>query len=375
MTHPARPSPVRRRTARTALAALTALALLLTGALAGPAAADGDRDDRPGRGRAVELTVMSQNLYLGSSLLPAVQATTQEEFLGAVAGIWTSVQTTDFPTRSEALAEEIAEEEPDLIGLQEVAEWTLVDRTTAPPTASELDFLDVLLADLAAEGLSYSVAAVSDNADIGPVPLVQPCAGPVGSCLLTFRDRDVVLVNDHTPGLRVRRADHGRFAAQVALPTPVGPLSFDRGWALVDVKYRGAKARFLNTHLETDDFPAVQLAQGLELLAGPLARRGRAIAVGDFNSAADGSTTATYRVLTALLRDAWTAAGDGPGLTCCQTPLLANPVSTHRTRIDLVLTRRASATDADLIAEEAFRPAPPRWISDHAGVIADIRLR
>ncbi len=43
------------------------------------------------------------------------------------------------------------------------------------------------------------MAAVSVNAVIGPVPLVSPCASTtVGACLLTFTDRDVILVNQDT---------------------------------------------------------------------------------------------------------------------------------------------------------------------------------
>ncbi len=47
--------------------------------------------------------------------------------------------------------------------------------------------------------------------------------------------------------------------------------------------------------------------------------------VGDFNSAADGSSTPTYGLLTARLRDAWSVRGPAPGYTCCQEPTLTNP--------------------------------------------------
>jgi hypothetical protein len=77
-----------------------------------PASAGVDRGPGP-------LRVMAQNLYLGASLTPALQATTTSEFLAAVAGIYRSSQDNDFSVRAAALAEEIHAHEPDLIGLQE----------------------------------------------------------------------------------------------------------------------------------------------------------------------------------------------------------------------------------------------------------------
>ena len=64
-----------------------------------------------------ELTVMSQNLYLGADLTPAVTATTPEEFVAALNGIFAEFAATDYVTRSGAIADEILAAGPDLIGL------------------------------------------------------------------------------------------------------------------------------------------------------------------------------------------------------------------------------------------------------------------
>ena len=74
----------------------------------------------------------------------------------------------------------------------------------------------------------------------------------------------------------------------------------------------------------------------------------------------------------------------GLGSSCCQesiTPLLApgaltNQVSTLRTRIDLILSRGSarSTGDAELIGNTRFQEVPPFWPSDHAGVVAKVRL-
>lgn len=334
-----------------------------------------------------ELTVMTQNMYLGSSLNPALEAKTPEAFVEAVAQIYATVQYTNFPQRAEAIADEIKAEGPDLIGLQEVSKWTTGG--VNPPAG--YDFLAILENDLNARGLRYTVAAVSHNANIGPAPLalaqqgcVQP--GPVITCSVQLEDRDVILVNDDTPGLTWGNPQSGRYATQQTIESPVGPLSFDRGWASIDARLKQLPFRFVTTHLETEESPLVQQAQAAEFLAGP-GKGGTIIATGDFNSASDGSTTTSYAQLTApgKFRDSWNEKLLGPGSSCCQesnTPPLApgalnNPVSTLRTRIDLILSRGAARSDGDdahLIGDTPFQATPPFWPSDHAGVVSELSL-
>jgi hypothetical protein len=320
-------------------------------------------------GNATQVTAMTRNLYLGADLGPAISAPDAPAFLAAVAGIYANVLATDFPTRAGALAGEVAATHPDLIGLEEVSRWTV----SGPSPAPSLDFLDILQANLAARGLHYDVAAVSDNASIGPVPLVGPLCDSlvVGACLLQFQDRDVILVNHDRAGLTTSGARHGRYATQLVVNTPVGPLSFDRGWATVEVGLTSHHFRFALTHLETEAAPAVQEAEAVEFRAAVKAP-GNVLAVGDFNSASDGSQTASYAFLTSdYFRDA--AAGVGP--TCCQTGTLADPVSHLATRIDLVLTHGSLLpAGAVKVGAAPFEAKAPYWASDHAGVVATLRL-
>jgi len=337
-----------------------------------------------------DLTVMTRNLYLGSSLGPALEAATPEAFVEGVARIYATVQYTNFPQRADAIADEIEESDPDLVGLQEVTKWT-TGGVNPPPG---YDFLAILENDLEARGLDYSTAAIAHNANIGPAPLalaeqgcVQPGpTGPVITCSVQLEDRDVILVNDDTPGLTWSNPQSGRYTAQQSIESPVGPLSFDRGWASIDAKLKHQPFRFVNTHLETEESPLVQEAQAAEFLAGP-GKGGTIVATGDFNSASDGSTTTSYAQLTApgKFRDSWDEGLLGPGSSCCQesnTPPLApgalnNPVSTLRTRIDLILSRgaaRSDGDDAELVGDTPFQAAPPFWPSDHAGVISTLHL-
>ena len=364
-------------------ASLTAALLATLGLMASAANADGG--SWAGKRK---LTVMTQNLYLGSSLGPALEAKTPEEFIEAVARIYATVQYTNFPARASAIADEIQAKKPDLIGLQEVTQWK-TEGLNPPPG---YDFLAILEGDLEARGLHYEVAAVAHNASIGPAPLVvseETCPvleGPQFTCSVTLEDRDVILVNEDTPGLTWSNPQSGHYTAQQVIESPVGPLSFDRGWASIDAELKGQPFRFVDTHLETEESPPIQEAQAAEFLAGPGAGE-TTIATGDFNSAADGSTTGSYALLTAphKFRDAWNEGPLGPGLTCCQesnTPPLApgalnNPASTLKTRIDLILSRGAAHSNghgAELVGDTPFQAEPPFWPSDHAGVVAELRL-
>ena len=356
---------------RRALAARSGVAAIAALVLAGTLSAPASAHDDPGK-----LTVLTRNLYLGSSLAPALLAQDPASFLGAVATIYGTAQFTNFPARAQAVADEVKTAAPDLVGLQEVSRW----ETSGPGTPPSQDFLAILQGALASRGLHYSVAAVSDNANIGPVPLVTPCASPViGACLVTLRDRDVILVNDDRRGLRWSNPRHGNYQAQqfFAPPLPGAPaVSFNRGWASIDGRNRGQRFHFVNTHLETEDFPAVQEAQAAEFLAGPVLGHGDDIATGDFNSAADGSTTATYAALTSRFKDAWRTNRGDPGFSCCQNSTLTNPVSQLGSRIDLVLSHGgAKPLRARLVGNVPFQATPPFWASDHAGVVATLRLR
>ena len=74
-------------------------------------------------GKAVQVEVMTRNIFLGADLGPALGAGGFEEFIEANGGILREVDETNFPLRAQGLAEEIKRKKPDLIGLQEVAWW------------------------------------------------------------------------------------------------------------------------------------------------------------------------------------------------------------------------------------------------------------
>lgn len=333
------------------------------------------RDDRT-------LTVMTRNLYLGASLSRPLAATTPGELVTAVTTTFAIVQATNFPERAGALADEIAAAGPDLVGLQEVALWRSQFPSDLSPipnaTTVEYDFLQLLLDALDARGVHYAPVVILTTVD-----QEGPRLTPAGLQDIRFTDRDVILVRvDHKgPNLKLSNIDGQSFTTNVVvpgIPGLTGPVVIRRGWVSVDVKARGRTVRFISTHLITPDAPAVQVAQAEELLAGPAATDLPVIMVGDFNSAADGSGTATYgKLIAGGFVDAWNVARPGdPGLTCCQTETLRNPASTLSARIDLILFRGDFDVEAiDVVGDNpADRTPSGLWPSDHAGVTATLEV-
>jgi endonuclease/exonuclease/phosphatase family metal-dependent hydrolase len=357
--------------------------MLLLGALLAvlplPAFADGVESPGPHR----EITVMTRNLYLGADLARTITARSLEEFIAAVTQTFAVVQATNVAERAEALADEIEATDPDLIGLQEVALWRSqfpADFSPIPnATTVELDFLAILLEALARRGLGYAVVGISTGTDVEAPRFTRS-----GLEDLRFTDREVLLARDGrgSSGPELFNARAGHFTTNLAVSSVAGQVTLQRGWVSVDARVRGKKFRFITTHLETEDFaegaPAVQAAQAEELLQGPADTDLPVVLLGDFNSRADSTGTATYgKLLAAGFDDAWqTAHPQRPGFTCCQAEDLRNPVSSLDQRIDLVLLRGGfDVEDVRLVGSQPSERTPSGlWSSDHAGVVATIEL-
>jgi endonuclease/exonuclease/phosphatase family metal-dependent hydrolase len=333
-----------------------------------PAHAASSTNGQDGR---VGLRVITQNLYLGASLTPALTAKTGEEFLQAIATIYGKAQASDYRARASAFAAEAERTQPHVIALQEVVRW----ETSGPGVAGELDFLTIVQAALKDRGLEYEVAVAGVNAQLGPLPLISPCdSTTLGACQVSLIDRDVILVRSNRPHLSWSDPQSGRFAAQAAAPVPGGgTVSLDRGWVSVLVTRLGRTVRVANTHLEVSGFPDIQQQQAAELRTQLAGETKRTIVVGDFNSAADGSTTPTYADMVVDYADAWPPAA-GEGFTCCLAEDLSGGTLSRRIDFLFYRGRVMRVRDAELVGAEPFQQQTPRYISDHHGVLAAFGL-
>lgn len=331
------------------------------------------------------LTVMTRNLYLGGDIF-AVVAPGPEPIPLRVTRLWQQIVASDFPERAGAIASEIEDAAPHLVGLQEVPIYRIdpvsdaIAGGTRPATIVALDFLATLRDSLAARGLCYDVAVAVQLTDVELPMLVS--TSPVAFSDIRYTDRDVILSRCDVP---TSDPQGGVYAARLTVSVGGVTVSVLRGWTSVLATVGGVTYRFANTHLETQAAPPIQLAQARELIAVLAGETRPVVLVGDFNTDALGSDTPTYGVLLdeGGFEDAWSEAHPRePGYTSSLPASLFGPPELD-TRIDLVLVRYGfhasqnagivGGVHAEVIGEELDdRTASGRWPSDHAGVVVTL---
>ena len=347
-----------------------------------------------------KLTVMTQNLYVGAEIESLAAAETLQDFLEGAQAALMQVAANNFPERAAAIAAEIAEKKPHLVGLQEVYNFTINGFNWEPPFRN---YLDDLLDALEAHGAFYEEVATVENLNI---EIDIPGYGTVGVI-----DRDVILArSDVVPTVTVvdpetlcssdRWSIDGcnYLVVAIAEDTPVGPIAFKRGFVAVDALIGDLPVRFINTHLEVRDVdpedplsPIIQALQARELvllLSGPFSLASRpVVVVGDINSSPedeiiylelDGTTleiVPPYMQLQgAGYLDTWKLRpGKPPGFTCCQEENLLNQESMLSERIDLIFVSEfpVNKVKSNVVGnDEADKTIPSElWPSDHAGVV------
>jgi endonuclease/exonuclease/phosphatase family metal-dependent hydrolase len=320
-----------------------------------------------------DVTIMTQNVYFGTDLEPVFAARSPSELIEASQRVWTEVQASNIPERTARIAHEIAVAKPDLVGLQEVAQWST---GSLGAMSVRYDFLESILRSLRDEGSFYvPIAIKADSTHAEPLD----SAGT----LIQFTDRHAVLLRIDPDGARIQpyNAQAETFSKLIHVSNPVaGSIGVMRSWIAVDAIIGDRKFRLIETHIESLD-EAVQLAQARELVAGPANTTLPVIMVGDFNSNANREPgvrdyTSTYpELIAAGFHDVWAIANpDDPGNTCCHARDLRNSTSDLNRRIDLFLIRGpVMPIAAQLVGNNpAFRLTSGLWPSDHVGLIAKL---
>jgi hypothetical protein len=172
----------------------------------GPAAAKADDDGT--------LRVMTQNMYTGTLFQELLAAQTPAQFVAAMTTTYQHILATKPAERIAVIAREIAEHQPDLVGLQQAS--ILRTGNGPPATTVSFDFVDILLAELAKRGKSYSVVAVVPGLDAeAPTTLGFDVR-------LTTRD---VLIARTAPELELSNLQIRQYIAVPTLQTPLTRIS------------------------------------------------------------------------------------------------------------------------------------------------------
>ena len=323
---------------------------------------------------AIDIIVMTQNLYLGANTDPLFAAKTLPELQTAIVNAANSVKATNFPLRATAIAAEAAKAGgPLLIGLQEAE---IVGQGGA-----SLNYADTLIAALKTQGLNYTYTIPGAGSAVHTgLKLNSTAAGfPPGSPnFVSVTDQDIVLVRTDVPGFAVKSVSAATFANTGTVTSPLlGPISLERGYVLVDATVDGVPFQFVSTHLDGS------LPDGSRTSANPLevgeiltalgAMGQPQLVVGDFNATPSDLCAGLPCGPAELLEAGFTDTGAGLGPTCCQSPDLSNTVSILNREYDYIFEKGFSSTDsAALVGNQPFENVPPLWPSDHAGVVATL---
>jgi endonuclease/exonuclease/phosphatase family metal-dependent hydrolase len=385
-----------------------------------------------------EIDVMTQNQYLGADLGPVLAAAISggqfdpTAFNNAVVEALGKIAATRPVERVQALAEQIAQRNPDVVGLQEAYKFECTQYPGVPEDKGCNDpaikhaFTDQLQNTEVALRERYVVAGKVTNIKVDNIPfLVNDFPA-----LLSIADRDAILVRkDLRPSLVPftkadcpggRSGDGCNYMTRppdLVLNTPTGDeirIALVRGFLAVDVTVKGWHYRVFNTHLEqrllAENLPEtrlLQVGQAYELVGFALATRNRwdglskkVIVIGDINS--DPRDTIPMPPYPATLpgtplpvltpyavfmgngfTDAWTQRyHHRPGLTCCQAEDLENRRSELEERIDMIfsLDQPLRVLDMELLGNKKRDKTdpPPKgglWPSDHAALAATLMFK
>lgn len=333
--------------------------------------------------------VMTRNLYLGADLTPAILAGSQAEFIDATGKVLRDVTHNDFPTRVEGLADEILEEKPDLVGLQEVALWRTAPvnpgvLVTGPSaTTVRYDFLQELLDELNAGGTQYEVVVVQNEFDLEAPADEDDNGAPDINGRLTMRDAILARAG---AGVETWNPDGGNFSNLLVIPI-LGefPLSIKRGWTSTDASVRGSRPfHFVNTHLEAFH-PVVRAQQAEELVdlsGGPAISDLPVVLLGDLNSDDDtvSGTAGVDRLAYEVLRGGGMVerSTDEP-LSCCLKESLLGELDGGNTadfdhQVDHIMTRDPKQVLLNDSSVTGLTPVNGFWDSDHAGLSSSLEI-
>jgi endonuclease/exonuclease/phosphatase family metal-dependent hydrolase len=380
-------------------------------------------------GATAQIDVMTQNQYVGADLSPVFDAATADPFdpaafNAAIVDTLKAIAAGRPADHVRALAADIAQRNPDVVGLQEVHTLVCLPFPGVPPAPDigcddpeiRAAFTDHLADTDAALRGKYVIAGKVTNTDVAALPFVINGI----PALVSLADRDAILVRAEliaswvdfgALGACPKPSDQGcnYLTAPPPLSTPVGPLALERGFLAVDVTVKGQAYRVFNTHLEqrllAPNLPQtrlLQVGQAWELAGTALGTWDgvrKMVVGGDFNSAPEdtipvppypatlpGTTLPSippYAVFVATgFTDAWTLRPQADeGFTCCQAEDLANRTSSLDQRIDMIFTlpRPSHVLDMQVLGDSMGDKTHPAghgglWPSDHAALAARLQF-
>ena len=344
---------------------------------------------------ATKVKVMTRNVFLGADLGPGLAAPDLDRLIRGAGQILNQVDANNFRKRADSISREILNRKPDLVGLQEVANWRTAPCGSPffPPQAKKVryNYLRILLRKLNADGRTYRVVNKRKQFDF-EIPANTSGDPEQNHCDINGRltMRDVILARTDGRKIRIRKRKGGTFNHLLTVrPGDVVDYPVKRGWLSVDAKVGTSPwFRFVNTHLEAFDdqskHPSIRRQQARELVRrrGPVkSTADPVILVGDLNSdirteVKPGDSQAYRTLRRAGLR---TKAVPRPMSCCLQLPVLgpdADPADSAQR--DHVVDHIMTNTPKRILRLRGMvtgrKPFQGWWGSDHAGVVSQLAI-
>ncbi len=366
-----------RTRSRTLAGTIAGLTLAVTVLASTPARAQEDARERAER----RFTVMSYNLYLGANLQPLFNEPDPIRLVQKAGEIFAHLDLVDFRVRAVAIAEQIVEQDPDAVSLQEVSLWE--KKPPGSPFETTYDFLDILLDELDRQGHPFRSVSISEHFT-GTLPI--DFSGTLGR----YTDRNAIIVPVDRPVSELVTSNpmDGTFEAGIPISLAGTPAKVTRGWSSADVMIRGKTYRLIDTHFE-GFVPLVRTGQVHELVQIAAESPYPVVLAGDLNVYPQGMRPEDAQAWAMLsgagFVDAWVEADCfEPRFTAGQTDDLDNVPSALDNTVDYVLFDADEAVDLDAVEDscdiageeldDRTGTDPSLWPSDHAAAIVDLHI-
>ena len=164
-------------------------------------------------------TVMTYNVYLGANLQPLFGEDNPIRLIEKAAGIVARFDKVDFRVRAVAIAQQIIEQDPDVLALQEVSLLETAPPPRPPQFTTKYDFLQILLDELERQGHPFRAVSVNPNFT-GTLPIDF-----VGT-LARFTDRNVIIVPRDVPASELTTSNPAQDVYDRTLDVPIGGMIF-----------------------------------------------------------------------------------------------------------------------------------------------------
>lgn len=237
-------------------------------------------------------TVMSRNIFLGADVGVALELI--PDMPAAAQFMWDQVNKNDFSKRSVALANEIKEYQPDVIGLQEATIW-YCKKNAWSKKVEVFNFTDQLLEALGGEYILASKdgnAAFNPGYSINPIPFLTMVKDPErfqkifgeDKAACGFQIGDALAIKKSLADQVIQVGNTEYEDSYSIVPTL---MTIYRGYTWADINIANIPVRFVSTHLESiwDENKVPNAAKQASQLISDLKETNMPLVViGDFNA-------------------------------------------------------------------------------------------